>query len=345
MAWQNNNGGNQGPWGQRPGGGGQQPPNLDDIIRKGQERFKGFGGEGGSKKPIVYGLIALVALWLGTGFYKVLPDEAGVVLRFGQWVKTTEPGLHYHLPYPIETVEIPKVTTVNKIDVGMGMNQKERQMLTGDENIVDVQYSVLWQIKDPAYFLFNVEEPNQTIKSVSESAMREVIARNKIQDIMTSERRVIEVEVKEIMQRVLDRYQAGVDVRQVKLDTVSPPTEVAESFNDVQKAEADRDKLINEAKRDQNKIVPRARGQAEQMKQQAMAYREQVIANAQGESTRFLSVYNEYKQAKDVTRSRIYLETMEKVLGGTDKVIMQNSEGSGIVPYLPLPELKNKNKQ
>lgn len=348
MSWQNNNGGkDRGPWGNGPSGGGQEPPDIDELIRKGQDKFRNiFGGgggrkgDGGGKSMFLFIVFALILGYAYAAFYKVEPDEAGVVLRFGKWIKTTDTGLHFHFP-PIDQVIIPKVTAVNKIDVGFDGSIKERQMLTGDENIVDVKYSILWRIKDPARYLFNLEQQEQSIKSISESAMREVVAKTDIQQIMTSERLEIELEVRKIMQTVLDSYQAGVEITQIKMGTVSPPTQVSEAFNDVQKAEADRDKTINEAKKYQNKIVPTARGDAEKMNQEAEAYKAKAITMAQGESARFLSVYAQYKLAKDVTRRRLYLETMERILGNTDKVIIEEN-GNGVLPYLPLPALKNK---
>ncbi len=345
MSWQNNNGGkDRGPWGSGPGGGGQQPPDIDELIRKGQDKFRsafgGGSGQGGGKSMLMLILGLFVLGYLYAAFYKIQPDEAGVVLRFGKYIETKDTGLHFHFP-PIDKVYKPKVTAVNKIDVGFSGNNKERQMLTGDENIVDVRYSILWRIKDPARFLFNLEQKEQSIKSISESAMREVVAKTDIQQIMTSERLGIEIEVRGIMQDVLDSYEAGIEITQIKMDTVSPPSQVSEAFNDVQKAEADRDKTINEAKKYQNKIVPTARGQAERMNQEAEAYKAKAITKAQGESARFLSVYEQYKLAKEVTRRRMYLETMERILGNTDKVILEGN-GSGVLPYLPLPEIRKQ---
>lgn len=345
MSWQNNNDGrDRGPWGGGTGGG-QEPPNIDELIRKGQDKFRsafgGEGGKGGVRRLIMIVLAVAFVGYLYAGFYKVQPDEAGVVLRFGKWIETKGTGLHFHFP-PVDRVIIPKVTVVNKIDVGFGAGIKERQMLTGDENIVDVQFSILWRIKDPVRFLFNLEQQEQSIKAVSESAMREVVARTNIQQIMTSERLEIEIEVRSIMQDVLDKYEAGIEITQIKMDTVSPPVQVSEAFNDVQKAEADRDKTINEAKKYQNRIVPTARGQAERMNQEAEAYKARAITKAEGESARFLSVYEQYKLAKEVTRKRLYLETMERILGSTDKVILEN-ENSGVLPYLPLPTIKKQN--
>lgn len=343
MPWQNNNGGkDRGPWGNGPSGGGQEPPNIDELIRKGQDKFRNTfsgSGQGGGKGMFMIILLLFVLGYAYSAFYKVQTGEAGVVLRFGKWIETKSEGLHFHFP-PVDQVIISKVEQVRETYVGAGKN--ERQMLTGDENIVDVEYKVFWKIKDPVRYLFNLEQKEQSIKTVSESAMREVVAKTNIQQIMTSERDDIEIEVGDIMQTVLDSYEAGIEIRQVKLDTVSPPSEVKEAFNDVQKAEADRDKTINEAKKYQNQIVPTARGEAERMNQEAEAYKARAVTKAQGESARFLSVYEQYKLAKDVTRRRMYLETMEKILGKTDKVILEN-EGNGVLPYLPLPNIKKQN--
>lgn len=343
MSWQNDNGGrDRGPWGSGPGGG-QEPPNIDELIRKGQDKFRNaFGGgkgKGGGKGMFLIIAAVFVVGYLYAAIYKVQPDEAGVVLRFGKLQETVGTGVHIHWP-PMDKLYKPRVTAIHQIDVGN--QKKERQMLTGDENIVDVQYSILWRIMDPARFLFNLEQKEQTIKSVSESAMREVVAKTRIQQIMTSERQSIEIEVREIMQTVLDNYEAGIEITQIKLDRVDPPSQVSAAFNDVQKAEADRDKYINEARKYQNEIVPKARGEAEQMNQQALAYKAKAITKAEGESARFLAVYEQYRLAKDVTRRRLYLETMELILGNTDKVILE-SGNTGVLPYLPLPAIKKQN--
>ncbi|WP_138379414.1 FtsH protease activity modulator HflK [Luteithermobacter gelatinilyticus] len=353
MPWQNNGGGgDRGPWGQGPRrGGGQEPPNIDDLLRKGQDKFRSIFSGGGGKGFYLIALL-IVAGWLATGIYKVNPNEAGVVLRFGKWVDTTAPGLHYHLPAPIETVYKPKVTEINQIDIGVpaGSNVqarrtttdlgKERQMLTGDENIVDVDFSVLWRISDPAKFLFNVENQNHTIRSVAQSAVRDIIAQTPIQKALTAGRADIEQRAQDSIQNILDRYDAGVQITRVKLTKVDPPAQVIEAFREVQRAEADREKAVNQAEAYKNDIVPRARGEAAKMLQEAEAYHAQVIAKAEGEAARFLSIYEEYKKAKDVTRKRMYLETMEEILSKIDKVLVEK-EG-GVIPYLPLPELKNK---
>lgn len=353
MPWQNNPGGGRNPWGQGPGGG-NEPPNLDDLIRKGQEQLKGaFPGGFGGKGLLI--IIALVVLgWLATGFYRVGEDEQGVVLRFGKWVETTGSGLHYHLPSPIESALTPKVTVVNRVDIGFSGDttarrgqrlsdfSRERSMLTGDENIAELEYSVFWQISDAGKFLFNIQYQELTIKAVAESVMREIIGQTTLQSALTEGRADIEAKAREKTQAVLDSYEAGVYISQVKLSEVDPPASVVDAFRDVQAAQADKERLQNEAEAYQNDIIPRARGEAAKMLQEAEAYREQVIARADGEASRFLAVYEAYKQAKDVTRQRIYLETMEQILKGMNKIIVDDKAGTGVVPYLPLPEVQKK---
>ena len=356
---------NQSPWGSPPGGDGgrgssgngsgarQDPPSIDDIIRNFQKTINKFsGGKSGGSRPIVIGLIIIALLYVASGLYRVLPDEQGVVLRFGKYVNTTQPGLHYHFPTPFERVLTPKVTKVNRVDVGfrpasdsgrssgVGNVPEESLMLTGDENIVDINYSVFWVIKDAQKFLFNIQSPVETVKAASETAMREVIAKNKIQNILTEGRSKIEVEVQEIAQLILDEYGSGIQLTQVQTQQADPPEQVIDAFRDVQAARADRERSKNEAEAYANDVIPRARGEAEQVLQQAEAYKKEVVAKAEGEASRFLAIYNEYKNAKQVTQERMYLETMEKVLADIDKVIIDKESGSGVVPYLPLPELK-----
>ncbi len=361
---------NESPWGSNPGGGrggdgngngsGQRrpPPNIDDLIRKAQGSVgKIFPGGRGGNKPIYLGIIILLVLWALSGLYRVLPDEQGVVLRFGKFINTTQPGLNYHIPFPIERVLTPKVTKVNRIDVGfrsasdtgrssgVGDVSEESLMLTGDENIVDIDYSVFWVIKDAGKFLFNIQSPLETVKAASETAMREVIAKSKIQSILTEGRSKIEIEVQEITQGILDEYGSGIQVTQVQTQKADPPDQVIDAFRDVQAARADRERSKNEAEAYANDVIPRARGEAEKILQQAEAYKKEVVAKAEGEASRFLAIYNEYKSAKRVTQERMYLETMEKVLADIDKVIIDKSSGSGVVPYLPLPELKKGQSQ
>ena len=356
------------PWGSggndRPsgngGGGGNRPPNIDDLANQFQDSLKKmFPGKkvpGGNKPIIIFGVIIL-GLWLASGFYRVLPDEQGVVLRFGKYVNQTQPGLHYHLPYPIETAVTPKVTRVNRIDVGyrsaadtgratsVSDVPEESLMLTGDENIVDIDYSVFWIIKDAGKFLFNIQAPEDTVKSVAETAMREVIARYDIQSILTEGRAQVEIDTQEIMQEILDSYDSGISITQVQTQKADPPNQVIDAFRDVQAAKADKERAQNEAESYANDVIPRARGEAAQVLQQAEAYKREVVALAEGEASRFLSIYNEYRKAKTVTQERMYLETMEKVMADINKIIIDKESGSGVVPYLPLPELKSGAKK
>ena len=349
------------PWGSPSGGGngsgrgGQRPPNIDEVIEKLQKLINNFipGGKSGGSKPIIFGIILLVVVWAFSGLYRVLPDEQGVVLRFGKFISTTQPGLNYHIPYPIETVLTPKVTKVNRIDVGfrsasdsgrtsgIGDVPEESLMLTGDENIVNIDFSV-WVIKDAGKFLFKIQSPVETVKAAAETAMREVIAKSQLQPILTEGRSSIEIETQEIIQGILDEYESGIQVTQVQTQKADPPDQVIDAFRDVQAARADMERSKNEAQAYANDVIPRARGEAAKILQAAEAYKKEVVAKAEGEASRFLSIYNEYSKAKQVTQERMYLETMEKVLADIDKVIIEKNAGSGVVPYLPLPELKKK---
>ena len=374
MPWNNQGGGNGGgPWGSPPGGGGgngnnpwgrppgggQQPggPDLEELLRKGQERFKNLtpGGLGGGK-GILLGVVALGLIWGLSGIYRVQPDEQGVVLRFGQYVRTEQSGLRYHLPSPIETAETPKVTRVNRLEIGYrsavdnrrggGDVLDESLMLTGDENIIDIDFTVMWKIKDAGNYLFKIREPELTVKMAAESAMREVIGRTDIQPALTEARQDIEQQTKLLLQTMLDEYQSGIEITQVQLQKVDPPAPVVDAFNDVQRARQDRERLRNEAEAYRNDIIPRARGEAEQLIQQASAYREQVVSLAQGDAQRFAQVMAAYNQAPEITARRMYLETMQEVLGGANKVIIdQGKGGPGVVPFLPLQELTNQIRQ
>jgi len=350
------------PWGNSPGnnngngtGGRTSSTDLDEIIRGLQEKIKKFlpGGNASGNKPIGLVLLILFFIWLASGLYRVLPDEQGIVLRFGKYVKTTQPGLNYHLPIPIETVQTPKVTKVNRIDIGFRAEKdsgfatgggvadipQESLMLTGDENIVNVDFSVFWVIKDARKFLFEIQDPEETIKAAAETAMREIIARSRIQPVLTEGRGAIEIETQNIMQTILDAYNSGVQVTQVQTQKADPPDQVIDAFRDVQAARADMERAKNEAEAYANDVIPRARGEAAKIMQAAEAYKQKVVAASEGEASRFLSIYKEYAKAKEVTQERMYLETMEKVLADIDKVIIEKNAGSGVVPYLPLPEL------
>ena len=349
------------PWGSSPGGEGNgsgrkgpTPPNIDEIVNKIQDLVKKFiPGNGSGKKPIILGLVIVIAIWAFSGLYRVLPDEQGVVLRFGKFVSTTQPGLNYHIPYPVETALTPKVTKVNRIDIGfrsasdsgrtsgVGDVSEESLMLTGDENIVNIDFSVFWVIKDAGKFLFKIQSPVETVKAAAETAMREVIAKSKLQSILTEGRSKIEIETQEIAQSLLDEYESGIQITQVQTQKADPPDEVIDAFRDVQAARADMERSKNEAEAYQNDVIPRARGEAAKILQEAEAYKKQVVAAAEGEASRFVAIYNEYAKAKRVTQERMYLETMEKVLADIDKVIIDRKAG-GVVPYLPLPELSKK---
>jgi len=352
----------QSPWGTSPGGGngsgrGPIPPNIDEIIKKIQEFINKFlpGKKSGGLLPIILVVSILIVIWGLSGLYRVLPDEQGVVLRFGKFTSTTQPGLNYHFPYPIETALTPKVTKVNRIDIGfrsetdsgfgstgVGDVSEESLMLTGDENIVNIDFSVFWVIKDAEKFLFKIQDPAATVKAAAETAMREVIAKSQLQSILTEGRSVIEVETQEIAQSLLDEYESGIQITQVQTQKADPPDQVIDAFRDVQAARADMERAKNEAEAYQNDVIPRARGEAAKILQQAEAYKKQVVAKAEGEASRFIAIYNEYALAKVVTKERMYLETMEKVLSDIDKIIIDKNVSSGVVPYLALPELKKK---
>ncbi len=364
MPWSNQGGGGGGPWGSggkgpwgsgsQPPGGGSTPPDLEEILRRGQDKLRRVlpGGNLGGKGFALLALAA-VALWGFSGFFRVEPDELGVVLRFGKVVREVQPGLNYHLPYPVESVLTPKALRVNKIDIGMRQVEDGRRsatrdvpeeslMLTGDENIVDVDFAVLWKVKPAGVgdYLFNIQNPEGTVKAVAESAMREVIGRSDIAPILTGARQTIEAAVQDLMQKTLDHYGAGILIQQVQLQKVDPPTQVIDAFRDVQAARIDQDRSVNEAQTYANRVVPESRGNVAKITQAAEAYKSQTVAEANGQTSRFLQIYEQYKKAPDVTRERMYLETMERVLGNSNKIIMDSNPGAqGVVPYLPLGEL------
>ena len=369
MAWNKQGGpwggggGGQGPWGSggpgRPGGGGgggMQPPDLEETLRRAQEKVKRLlpGGPGGAK-GIVLILIAVVAIWLGSGFYRVQPEQQGVELLFGQYVQQTQPGLNYWMPSPIGTVYTPNVTRVNTIQIGYrgegGGSRAQRDvpseslMLTGDQNVVDIDFDIQWQIKDAANFLFNIRDPEGTVKIAAESSLREVVGQATLENVLTSGRQKVEADTQKLLQQILDDYGAGILITQTKLQVADPPQEVIDAFNDVQRARQDQERLVNEANAYKNDIVPRAKGEAEKRLAAAKAYKEQVIKEAEGEAARFLSVYETYKTAKDVTTRRLFLERMQDVLRRSNKIIIDKGvegSGQGVVPYLPLNELQKR---
>jgi membrane protease subunit HflK len=362
MPWSNQGGpwgaGPKGPWGSGSPPSGSSPPDLEELLRRGQDKLRTvLPGGNLSGRGIALIALAAVALWGFSGFFRVEPDELGLVMRFGKYIRDAKPGLNYHIPYPIESVDMVKVTRVNRIDIGMRLVEdlrrgtqmrdvpEESLMLTGDENIVDVDFAVFWVVKPQGAgaYRFNISNPEGTVKAVAESAMREVVGRSDIQPILTGARQNIETGVAELMQKTLDSYKSGIQITQVQMQKVDPPAQVIDSFRDVQAARADGERAQNEAQTYANRVIPEARGRAAQVTQSAEAYREQTVVEARGQAARFSKVYDEYKKAPDVTRQRLYLETMERLFGGTDKIIMDSGQnGQGVVPFLPLPELRTR---
>ncbi|MHA6643126.1 FtsH protease activity modulator HflK [Mesorhizobium sp. A623] len=358
MPWNDKSGGggpwgsgnNGGPWGQGPKGptGPQgSPPDLEDIIRRGQDRLKGMiPGGGGGFSPAMFGLVALilVALWGFKAIYTVQPDEVAVELRFGvPKAELSQPGLHFHW-WPMDRVETAKISE-QLVNIGGGTGTGSSAgnsglMLSGDQNIVNVQFSVAYQVSDPKQYLFDVSDPDGMLRQVAESAMREVVGRRPAQDIFRDDREGIATGVREIIQRTLDGYKAGLDINAVSIEDAAPPREVADAFDEVQRAEQDEDKFVEQANQYSNKQLGAARGQAAQVREEAAAYKNRVMQEADGEAQRFISVYDEYAKAPEVTRQRLYYETMEKVLKDSSKVLLEQSGGQGVVPYLPLPALQ-----
>lgn len=370
---------NDGPWGKRPN---QSPwgkksnttgtPDLDEFLQKLGEFFggkKGGSNGTGTKGPdfdagryVVMAIVLVALVWLASGFFRVQPEEDAVILRFGEWNRTkTDPGLGYHLPWPVETVDKLNVEFQRRIEVGFEGNLRrargssvsysgvrdvpeESLMLTGDENIIDIDFVVVWSIKDAREFLYNIRDPESTVKKVAESAMREVIGQTDIQPALTQDRTAIEIRTREIMQTMLDDYKSGVEVQAVQLQKVDPPAAVVDAFNEVQRARADRERLRNEAEAYRNDIIPRARGEAEKLVQDAEGYKEKVINESEGEAGRFNSVYASYLKAQNVTAKRLYLEAMEEMLSKGNVIIMDDSNG-GVLPYLPLNELNKQNNK
>jgi modulator of FtsH protease HflK len=355
----NPGGGGRGPWGQGPSGGGGgrgqgpniRPPDLDELFKRAREWLSQMfpkQSPGGVVVALVGGFLLLA--WGFTGIYQIQPAEQGIVLRFGAFVERLSSGLHIRFPYPIETVLRPNVEKENQINVGFrtdGDNNRstpvadipqESMMLTGDENIVDIDFAVFWKVADAERYLFEVDKVEDTIKAVAESAMREAVGQARIDSIQTEGRAEVQDKVRKLMQATLDSYKAGVTVTRVTLQKVDPPSQVIDAFRDVKAARQDQEKKRNEAQRYANTMVPKARGDASKIEQDAEAFKQQAIAEAQGEAQRFLSILTQYQGARGVTRERMYLETMQKVLGGTNKIIIENN--SGVVQYLPLPELR-----
>jgi membrane protease subunit HflK len=380
----NNNGG---PWGggggnrgggdddDRNKGGGRRPgdgpqiPEIDEIVKKGQEQLRvlmggrggggrnnGAGGGGGggfriSRGTVVFGVLGALALWLFTSLYTVKPEEQSVELFLGSYYKTGNPGLNF-APWPLVTAEVVPVTREQTENIGTAGTRGNDTglMLTTDENIVDLDFQVVWNINDPAKFLFNLRDPQATIRAVSESAMREIIAASELAPILNRDRALIADGAQTLIQQTLDSYDAGLNIVRVNLDKADPPGEVIDAFREVQAAEQERDRLERQADAYANRVLAGARGEAAQLLEEAEGYRAQVVNEAQGEASRFVAVLTEYKNAPEVTRKRLYLETMEQVLGDVDKIILDESvsgsgQGQGVVPYLPLNELRRNSAE
>jgi len=354
MAW-NTQGGGQGPWG---GGGPSGPPSpdIEEMLRRGQDRFKSFlPSGGGSVRVIVLIVLVVAALWAGSGFYRVQPGEQGVELLFGKFIKMTTPGLNYWVPAPVGEVLKPNVERTNTITIGFreagegrrGASTREvpqeSLMLTGDQNIIDINFVVQWRIKNAADYLFNIRDPQGTMKIAAESAMREIIGQTTLDDATTGKRQQVQQRSRALLQNILDDYGAGVAIVEVQLQKADPPAQVIDAFHDVQRARQDQERSVNEAQAYKNDIVPKAKGHAQTMIQAATAYKVKVTKEAEGEAKRFLSVYETYKGAKEVTIRRLFLERMQEVLKKSEKVIIDKGQGgTGVIPYLPLPELRKR---
>lgn len=338
------------PW----GGGNKSPWNSDgddkvvykkSFTKNSNDNFKPFNGD---IKP-KWIVLVVVLVWLASGFYQVQPDEEGVVLRFGEYSHSTSAGLHYHLPSPIERVFTPNVTQERSVHIGgedNSMNRtvggyKDSYMLTGDENIVDINFAVIWNVKSAKDYLFSMRNPDGTVSVAAQSAMREVVGQSDIQNILTGDRDRVEDETKLALQSMLDEFNSGINVIRVKLQKADPPKEVVDAFNEVQRAKTDKERFKNEAEAYRNDIIPVAKGEAEKIIQNAEAYKAEIINQAKGEADRYAAIYKAYQQAKKVTIKRMYLDAMEEVIGNSNKVIIDPSKsGANVLPYLPLDRLK-----
>jgi modulator of FtsH protease HflK len=360
MAWNPKGGpwgGGGGPWGGGPTS--SPPPDIEEMVRRTQDRMRRMVPGGlGTGRGIVLVIAAVIAIWLATGLYRVQPGEQGVELLFGKFVKTQGPGLNYWFPAPIGEVLTPNVEQTNQITIGFrgggdgpraaGARDvlQESQMLTADQNIIDVDFIVQWRIKNAADYLFNIRDPEGTVKVAAESAIREVMGQTLLEDALTQKRQEVDERTKELLQQILDSYKAGIFIAEVKQLKVDPPTEVIDAFNDVQRARQDQERSVNEATAYRNDIVPRARGEAERITQDAQAFRERLIREAEGEAKRFISVLEAYQSGRDITARRLYLERMQETLKNTQNVIIDpTGKGQGVIPYLPLPEVQRRQQE
>jgi membrane protease subunit HflK len=348
MPWSNNSGGGWkgggGPWGSGPQQRGPQPPDLEELLKRSQDRLRNVLPSGGRGNVSIVLLVvaALVVLWLVKCVYTVQPDELGQELVFGKPKdEVSTQGLHFHF-WPVETVE--KVSTRVQREILTADDNRRSAgdgnlMLSGDQNIVEIDFSVLWRVAEPKNFLFNVAEPEELLRRVAESAMRELVGRSSAEDVRTERRAEVEEGVRALLQRTLDQYNSGINIVGIQLERADPPDDVADAFEEVQRAQQDLDRFQREAEAYANRRLGDARGQAAEITETALGYKEQVVAGAEGESQRFLSVLQEYEQSQDVTRKRLFLETLERILAASNKIIMEDSAGSGVVPYLPLDQL------
>ncbi|MCR8825934.1 FtsH protease activity modulator HflK [Pseudosulfitobacter koreensis] len=363
-----NRGSNGSGNGGKPGGGrrpgeGSQMPEIDELVRKGQEQLRvlmggrggnngtggpGSGGDGGGPRltrgTVGLGALVLVAAWAFASFYTVKPDEQSVELFLGEYSSTGSPGLNF-APWPLVTAEVLSVTREQTETIGTTSRGDSGLMLTTDANIIDIDFQVVWNITDAAKYLFNLAAPEETIRAVSEAAMREVIARSQLAPILNRDRQLVADEAQQLIQQTLDQYDSGVNIVRLNLDKADPPAEVIDSFREVQAAEQQRDRLERQADAYANRVLAGARGEAAQTLEEAEGYRAQQVNEAQGEAARFTSILEEYSKAPQVTRKRLYLESMERILGDVDKIILEeslggNGGGQGVVPYLPLNELR-----
>jgi len=360
MPWSNQSGGNRnegndgdnqgGPWGQGPkgpgGNNGGTPPDLEDIIRKGQDQLRRAipGGKGFSPFVLILIIAGLLVTYLFKAMYTIQPSQLGVELRFGKpKTEVSEPGLHFHF-WPVETYDVVDISEKQINIPARNSRAGAKLMLTGDQNIVEVEFGVLYQVASPSDYLFKVANPDAMVQLVADSAMREVVGRRPAQDVFRDKRAVVAEDVIKIVQATLDQYGTGIQINVINIEDVAPPQEVADAFDEVQRAEQDEDRFIEDANKYSNRKLGQARGQAAQIREDAAAYKNRVVEEAKGEAQRFISVYDEYAKAPEVTRKRLFLETMETVLRDSNKVILEQGDGPGVVPYLPLPEINNQRK-
>ncbi len=353
--WGGGGGGSGGgnPWSGRGGDrGGSPPPDLEELLRRSQDRLRRLmpGGFGGPRSLYVLGAIILF-FWGLSGVYVVQPDEQGVELMFGRYVRTTQPGPNFWFPAPVGTVLKPKVTQTNQLTIGFRGSPgnirevpQESHILSGDQNIVDIQFVVQWRISNAGEYLFNMRDPEATVKIAAESALREVVGSNPLTAVITNQRDQLAQQARELLQGIMDGYKAGVTILDLRIQKADPPKEVIDAFNDVQRAKQDAERLENEALAYRNDIIPRAKGDAARLVQNATAEKERLVKEAEGQAARFTAFYQTYVANKDITARRMYLEAMQEVLSKSDKIIMDNKGGAGVVPYLPLPELKRRSQ-